>query len=138
MKKILSLGAILFVIFYVFYINLSKSPKLAAETNIWVGTTKDGNIQAVLSEGLKGHYDGEFRWTGTTRDYRKAIILHSAYLVNNKTEAGGGAWEEKTKVNDSGFVDMTSKPEKNEKIEVMVEYKIKNKTIREIVPLHNK
>ncbi|WP_176547272.1 hypothetical protein [Bacillus sp. AFS053548] len=57
--------------------------------------------------------------------------------MNSETEAGGGGWQSNSKVNDSGFLDFGSKPEKNEKIEVMVEYKFKNKTIREIIPLHN-
>ncbi|MGG2028841.1 hypothetical protein AB1282_24335 [Gottfriedia sp. S16(2024)] len=134
MKKVLSLSAILVVILIIILVSFLRSPK-------WVGKTKDGNIKAVLFETQEGSatvYDGEFHLAGKIWDKNDATILNSAYLVNGKTEAGGGSSQGVSNVNDTGFVIATSKPEKNEKIEVMVEYKFKNKTKREIIPLHKK
>ncbi|WP_176547271.1 hypothetical protein [Bacillus sp. AFS053548] len=49
MIKILSVSAILAVILLIINVSLSRDPKVVGAKDIWVGTTKDGNIQAVLS-----------------------------------------------------------------------------------------
>ncbi|WP_088068103.1 DUF4944 domain-containing protein [Gottfriedia luciferensis] len=130
MKKILISFSIL-VIFIFIFVYLLKSPK-------WSGTTKDGNIKAVLYETQEGSakvYDGELYWVGKKSEENKATITYTAYIENGKTKASS---KKNSNVKDNSFVIATNKPRDTEKIEVLVEYKYKNKTHNELIQLHKK
>lgn len=131
MRKIVISSTILIVL-VLFFVYLFKTPK-------WEGTTKDGNIKAILfetNEGSKKVYDGEIFWTEKNINEKEAAIIQTEYYVNGKREAF--SYQKSPKIQGRTFVVATKKPGINDKIEVLIRYTLKKKLYTERIDLHKK
>lgn len=121
MKKWLIISTIIILILICFPFLFSSSK--------WNGISKDGKWEATLIKNKhiesSLQYYGYLIWKGSNQEAKKLTILQIKYKVNGKVITVLKENDIKSKDNTKkiGFVEFTGEPNKNDKVEVVINWK---------------